>query len=134
MKVDDEIVTPCAASQRTMRRMIGSPATGIAGLAHASVSGRSRVPSPAASTSACVTHRLRYSPAKSMSVTAVRAPRSGARTGRGKSRAGSRRAAAERRGRRCDAALAAFDLDEGADRRLVDRDDDIVQRELLAVF
>src|SRR6185295_19032914 len=35
-----------------IRRIIGSPATGIAGLARTSVSGRSRVPSPAVRTSA----------------------------------------------------------------------------------
>ena len=42
--------------------------------------------------------------------------------------------AAERRGHVRDALLAAFDLDEDADRRLVDRDDDVLVRELLAVL
>src|SRR4051794_18440880 len=36
-----------------MRRTIGSPATGMAGFARTSVSGRSRVPRPAVRTSAC---------------------------------------------------------------------------------
>ena len=41
---------------------------------------------------------------------------------------------AERLGHRGDAVLAAFDLDEDADRRFVDRDDDVLVRELLAVL
>src|SRR5688572_31757056 len=43
-------------------------------------------------------------------------------------------AAAERFGHRRNALLAAFDLDEYADRRLVDGDGDILVRELLAVL
>ena len=42
--------------------------------------------------------------------------------------------ASERRGGRLDPLLAAFDLDEDPHRRLVDRHDDVVVRELLAVL
>src|SRR5438552_3333987 len=44
------------------------------------------------------------------------------------------RASAERLGRRGDAAIAAFDFDKHTDRRLVDRDDAVVEREFLAVL
>jgi hypothetical protein len=43
---------PAATSVRMIRRIIGSPATGIAGFARTSVSGRSLVPRPAVRTSA----------------------------------------------------------------------------------
>ena len=45
-----------------------------------------------------------------------------------------RRRAAERARRLVDRVFAAFDLDEHADRRLIDRDHHVVVREFLAVF
>src|SRR5215475_4956973 len=48
-------VTALATSHRMMRRMIGSPASGMAGFARTSVSGRRRVPRPAVSTRAVLT-------------------------------------------------------------------------------
>ena len=117
-----------------MRRMIGSPATGIAGLAQTSVSGRSRVPSPAASTSACVIHGLR-SPVedhvgdRQTALLAVADEQSAVGIEQVVGRLTAQRTAAVG-----DAALAAFDLDEGPHRRLVDGDDDVVGGELLAVL
>src|SRR5688500_15882649 len=102
-----------------MRRMMGSPATGMAGLAQRSVSGRSRVPRPAASTSAAVTIGSYRS-----SKTHVRDRQSSFLAVAHEQRAvgveevvpGS--PAKRRRGGR-DAALAAFDFDVGPDRRLI---------------
>ena len=48
-------VTPHASSIRTMRSSIGTPHTGRSGFGRTSVSGRRRVPSPAASTTAFLT-------------------------------------------------------------------------------
>src|SRR5438552_18095941 len=45
-------VTPYRTSQATTRSMTGGPGTGSDGLARSAVSGRSRVPRPAARTSA----------------------------------------------------------------------------------
>src|SRR5919202_5019868 len=46
--------TPCAWSQSSMKLRNGRPASGSTGLGVVSVSGRRRVPSPPASTSACI--------------------------------------------------------------------------------
>src|SRR5678816_3355674 len=113
-----------------MRRMSGSPATGIAGLAHASVNGRSRVPSPAASTSACklilVEQHVRDRKAALLAVTNEETP-IGVQQVVGWS-------TAKRFGCRGDAALAAFDFHVRADRRLVDGDDHVVEGKFLAVL
>ena len=121
-----------------MRRIIGSPATGIAGLARTSVSGRSRVPRPAVSTSAwrcSVGRRRSVSSKQHVGRSAGRGARQSTHEqARGTSRARSRpvRGRAPLRRRRCR--VAAFDLDEGPDRRLVERDDDVVEREFLAIL
>ncbi len=119
-----------------IRRMIGSPATGIAGFARTRVNGRRRVPSPAVSTSACEKGtRCCQRPANTMSPagrSAFLAEADEQRAIRIDDVVG--RAAAERIDGRDDAAVAAFDLDERADRCFVDRDDHLVERELLAVF
>ena len=63
-----------------------------------------------------------------------RVPGSSGRRACGTNRDVVGRAAAKRHGRRSDAAVAAFDLHERADRCLVHRHDDIVEREFLAVL
>src|SRR6185436_15437550 len=114
-----------------VRRASGSPSTGAAALARASVSGCRRVPRPAVRTSA---RTLLGSPEhhvgavepgfllvlqeqRAVGVYDVvgRPPSEGARHGG-------------------DARFAALDLDEHADRRLVDGDDDVLVREFLAVL
>ena len=52
MQVEHEVVNALAGQPAAMRRISGSPATGMAGLARTSVSGRSRVPRPAVRISA----------------------------------------------------------------------------------
>src|SRR4051812_46620902 len=47
-------LTPCERSQSSMKVRNGRPASGITGLGTVRVSGRRRVPSPPASTSACI--------------------------------------------------------------------------------
>src|SRR3954471_1543387 len=47
-------LTPCERSQSSMNVRKGRPASGITGLGTVRVSGRRRVPSPPASTSACM--------------------------------------------------------------------------------
>src|SRR4051794_18253325 len=118
-----------------MRAAIGSPATGIAGFARTSVSGRRRVPSPAASTSAwgggtrrsafCEQHVTRFKAALLAFGEEERAVRGNEVVAFG---------AAERSGRGADAGVGPFDLDERAERRLVDRDRHVAVRELLAVL
>src|SRR4029077_20026292 len=117
-------------SHRTIRRMIGWPATGIAGLARSSVSAGSRVPRPAASTSARILVVVeQHVGGGHAALVAVLQEEAAVRVGHvvGLS-------AAERHRRGHDALLAAFDLDERPNRRLVNRDDHVVFRELLAVL
>src|SRR5438876_5743445 len=117
-----------------MRRTSGTPATGTAGLASVSVTGRSLVPRPAVNASACVIigrsagvkqHVGRFDAALLAVLheeTAV---------GIEDVVAG---AAPEQLRRLRDAAIAAFDFNKHADRRFVDRDDAVVECELLAVL
>src|SRR6185295_19126209 len=100
-----------------MRRMSGSPATGIAGLAHMSVNGRSRVPSPAASTSAfmLVVVGKQHVGDRQAALLAVACEEAPVRVQQVVGRS-----PAERRGCCRDAVFATFDLDVRADRRLVD--------------
>src|SRR5947209_12082259 len=113
-----------------MRRMSGWPATGSAGLAQTSVNGRSRVPSPAASTSACmllvVEEHVGDRQTAFLAVTDEETP-VGIEHVVGRS-------TAERFGRRRDAALPPFDFHVRADRRLVDGDQHIVERKFFAVL
>src|SRR5690242_15605632 len=111
-----------------MRRIIGRPATGMAGLARTSVSGRRRVPRPAVRTSAC-----------EGSCEGGTGSAKGARSILVEQHLGGRRAARfavaevqrpvriddvvagpapERLGGLGNAPVAALDLDEGANRRL----------------
>src|SRR5262245_65639525 len=114
-----------------MRRIIGSPATGMAGFARTSVSGRRRVPSPAVRTSASrmrlvLEQHVGWGDAACFAVAQVNAAiRVEQVIGR---------PAPERFGGFVDAALASLDFDERSDRRLVDGHDDVVERELLAVL
>ena len=85
--------TPCPTSQRIVLRARDSPSTGAAALARAIVSGWSRVPSPAVSTSAA-----HYSGEKTMSGPAMPArlaqlQEAGPGRSRGRSRPGLARAA-----------------------------------------
>src|SRR5712664_1085919 len=113
-----------------MRRMRGWPAIGRAGLAQSSVNGRSRVPSPAASTSACmllvVEEHVGDRQTALVAVTDEQPP------------VGVEHVIgwppAEGRGCRRDAAFAPFDFHVGADRCLVDGDQHVVKRELLTVL
>ena len=131
------------------RRTSGSPLTGTAALARTDVRGRRRVPSPAARISARKPSESKCAPRSAASCDAgssrrcrrpcrtleAEARRGAAGTGRGTSRGCSRpacgRAPPPSFSMPCSPAL---DLDEHADRRFVDRDDDVFVRELLAVL
>src|SRR6187397_2990159 len=123
-------VKPCETSQRMLRRTSGSPSTAAAAFALASVSGWSRVPSPAASTSAriyplprgfaplascivAIEHHVAAGEAELLAVLEEQPPIGIEDV--------VRRAPAEQASHVGDAVLAAFDLDEDADRRLVYR-------------
>src|SRR6266508_3376858 len=112
-------------------RIIGSPATGIAGLARTSVSGRRRVPRPAVSTSAWRSRSVLEQHVGNRH--AARLAINDVETAIGIDQVIVGRAA-ERFGHSRDAAIAALDLDKRADRRLVERDDDIVEREFFTIL
>src|SRR4051812_24408320 len=110
-----------------MRRTSGTPATGTAGLASVRVMGRSRVAKPAVNASACVIigrsigvkeHVGRFDAAL------LAVPREQAAVRIEDVIAGP---ASEQLRRLRDAAIAPFDFDEHADRRLVNRDDAVVE-------
>ena len=121
-----------AASAR-MRPTSGWPATGSAALARTSDSGRSRVARPAVRTSAG-NHAPAASPASNSMSRARQVVRLRERHEepaiRVEDEVGGR--AAQRVGHRQDAFFRAFDFEVGADRRLVERDDDARRLELLA--
>src|SRR5262245_47520555 len=114
-----------------MRRISGSPATGTAGFALTSVSGRRRVPRPAVSTSALVTSGMREehiadrqaSPRLVLDVQRAIRGEHVVRWSAPESFDGAK-----------DAGFAAFDFDEGANRRFVDGDDGVAEPELFAHF
>src|ERR1051325_3833846 len=127
-----------------MRRASGSPATGTAGFARTSLSGRRRVPRPAVRIIALVDM-----------VGAERAPPGAGGSHLGEQHVGRGdaarlaledvdapvrieqvigRTAPERHRHLVNAVRAALDLDERPDRRFVDCDDHVVERELFAVL
>ena len=119
-------VTPAARSRSRIRHTSGRPATGSAALARTSESGRRRVARPGRERRAPgIMPAWRRRTSNSMSRALERlfacgeAPRKSAAVGI-EDEVGGR--AAQRVGDREDAFLGAFDLDEGADRRLVQRD------------
>src|SRR5262249_42692379 len=123
-----------AESHWMIRRIIGSPATGIAGLARISVSGLRRVPSPAVSTSACCTGRSdplvkKHVTHRKPTLAALLAEQPTIRI----EQVVARRTA-ERFGHVGDALRTTFDLDKHANRRLVHGDDDVLHCELFTVF
>src|SRR5690349_20377729 len=134
-------VTPCPASHLAIRRTIGSPATGTAAFARTSVSGRSRVPRPAVSISAWrnVSALSRPSQLLQLLEQHVR-DRDAARFAVDLVQPAIRvdevvaGSAAERLRRVGDSSVAAFDLDERPDRRFVQRQQHIVERELFAIL
>ena len=123
-------MTPARRSQRRMRWTSGSPATGSAALARTNDSGRRRVARPAVSTSAGIIPSVNtmFAPVRPNSLAVLDEEAAiGVEDEVG-------RRAPERRRHGEDALFAAFDLDERADRRLVERDGDVLGRELLAVL
>src|SRR5262245_46975047 len=118
-----------------IRRAIGTPATGMAGLARTSVSGRKRVPRPAVKTSACLgVSRLGGGVKQHVGGgEAARAPVLAEETAI-RIQQVVLRPAPERFGHLVDAAIAALELDERADGGFVHGHDHVLERELFAVL